>query len=93
MKSKTSDKSKESALASIRCTDEYVYFYSDKTPFSNWNIVQGIKYDSHEFSSSESLFMYLKAKVFRDDEMAERIIPLDPKEAKRCGRLIRPYSD
>ena len=93
MKTKTSDKSKESALASIRCTDEYVYFYSDKTPFSNWNIVQGIKYDSHEFSSSESLFMYLKAKVFRDDEMAERIIPLDPKEAKRCGRLIRPYSD
>ena len=93
MKTKTSGKSKESALSSIRCTDEYVYFYSDKTPFSNWNIVQGIKYDSHEFSSSESLFMYLKAKVFRDDEMAERIVPLDPKAAKKCGRLVRPYSD
>ena len=93
MKTKTSDKSKESALSSIRCTDEYVYFYSDKTPFSNWNIVQGIKYDSHEFSSSESLFMYLKAKVFRDDEMAERIAPLDPKAAKKYGRLVRPYSD
>lgn len=93
MKTKTSGKSKESALSLIRCTDEYVYFYSDKTPFSNWNIVQGIKYDSHEFSSSESLFMYLKAKVFRDDEMAERIVPLDPKAAKKCGRLVRPYSD
>lgn len=93
MKTKTSGKSKESALSSIRCTDEYVYFYSDKTPFSNWNIVQGIKYDSYEFSSSESLFMYLKAKVFRDDEMAERIVPLDPKAAKKCGRLVRPYSD
>ena len=81
------------ATSKIRCTDEYVYFYSDKTPFSNWNITPGIKYDGHEFNNSEALFMYLKAKVFRDDVMAERIVPLDPKAAKRCGRLVRPYSD
>ena len=93
MKAKTSDKSKESALSSIRCTDEYVYFYSDKTPFSNWNITPGIKYDGYEFSSSEALFMYLKARVFRDDAMAERIITLDPKSDKECGRLVTPFNE
>lgn len=85
--------STQKSTSKIRCTDEYIYFYSDKTPFSNWNITPGIKYDGHEFSSSETLFMYLKAKVFRDEEMAERIVPLDPKAAKKCGRLVRPYSD
>lgn len=85
--------SHQKTTSKIRCTDKYVYFYSDKTPFSNWNITPGIKYDGYEFSSSETLFMYLKAKVFRDDEMAERIVPLDPRAAKRCGRLVRPYSD
>ena len=85
--------STQKATSKIRCTDEYIYFYSDKTPFSNWNITPGIKYDGYEFSSSETLFMYLKAKVFRDDEMAERIVPLDPKAAKKCGRLVSPYSD
>lgn len=70
--------SHQKTTSKIRCTDKYVYFYSDKTPFSNWNITPGIKYDGYEFGSSETLFMYLKAKVFRDDEMAERIVPLDP---------------
>lgn len=84
---------KKQTTSKIRCTDEYVYFYSDKTPFSNWNITPGIKYDGYEFSSSETLFMYLKAKVFRDDEMATRIVPLDPREAKRCGRLVCNYID
>lgn len=84
---------KKQTTSKIRCTDEYVYFYSNKTPFSNWNITPGIKYDGYEFSSSEALFMYLKAKVFRDDEMATRIVPLDPKEAKRCGRLVCNYID
>lgn len=88
-----SDDSSPKATSKIRCTDDYVYFYSDKTPFSNWNITPGIKYDGHEFNNSEALFMYLKAKVFRDDVMAERIVPLDPKAAKRCGRLVCPYSD
>lgn len=88
-----SNKSGQKALSTILCTDEYVYFYSSKTPFSNWFITPGIKYDGHEFSSSEALFMYLKARVFRDDAMAERIITLDPKSAKECGRLVTPFNE
>lgn len=92
-KDKTTKDNKHNGANAIKCTDEYVYFYSDKSPFSNWNITPHIKYKGLEFSNSEALFMYLKAVVFRDDEMAKLIIPLNPRGAKACGRLVRNYSE
>ena len=92
-KAKTTKDNKHNGANAIKCTDEYVYFYSDKSPFSNWNITPHIKYKGLEFSNSEALFMYLKAVVFRDDEMAKLIIPLNPRGAKACGRLVRNYSE
>ena len=92
-KAKTTKDNKHNGTNAIKCTDEYVYFYSDKSPFSNWNITPHIKYKGLEFSSSEALFMYLKAVVFRDDEMAKLIIPLNPRGAKACARLVRNYSE
>lgn len=77
----------------IRCTDEYVYFYQN-TPLSNWWVSEpAIPYDNHTFTSTESLFMYLKAKVFRDDVMAERIANAHFDDAKKLGRLIQNFSD
>lgn len=92
-KAKTTKDNKHNRANAIKCTDEYVYFYSDKSPFSNWNITPHIKYKGLEFSNSEALFMYLKAVVFRDDEMAKLIIPLNPRGAKACARLVRNYSE
>ena len=66
-------KQKEKVNSTIRCTDEYVYFYQD-TPLSNWWVSEpSIEYDNHTFTSSEALFMYLKAKLFRDEYMADII--------------------
>ena len=66
-------KQKEKINSTIRCTDEYVYFYQD-TPLSNWWVSEPpIEYDNHTFTSSEALFMYLKAKLFRDEYMADII--------------------
>ena len=84
---------KMKTTSKIRCTDEYVYFYSDKTPFSNWNITPGIMYDGHEFCSSESLFMYLKAKLFRDEYMADVIASSFYDEAKALGSIVRNFDD
>lgn len=92
-KEKTQKADGQKGVDTIKCTDEFVYFYSDKSPFSNWNITPHIKYDGLEFNNSEALFMYLKAVVFRDDEMAKLIIPLNPRGAKACGRLVRNYSE
>lgn len=87
------DKKPKKINTTIRCTDEYVYFYQN-TPLSNWWVSEpAIPYDNHTFTSTESLFMYLKAKVFRDDVMAERIANAHFDDAKKLGRLIQNFSD
>jgi ribA/ribD-fused uncharacterized protein len=77
----------------IRCTDEYVYFYQN-TPLSNWWVSEpAIPYDNRTFTSSEALFMYLKAKVFRDDYMADVIAPTHYDVAKELGGLVRNFDE
>ena len=87
------DKKPKKINTTIRCTDTHVYFYQN-TPLSNWWVSEPvIPYDNHTFTSTESLFMYLKAKVFRDDVMAERIANAHYDDAKKLGRLIQNFSD
>ena len=64
----------------IKCSDEgYAYFYMD-VPLSNWwDSVPAIQFDGHTFNASESIFMYLKAKCFGDDETAAKIVEKDNK--------------
>ena len=47
-----------------------------------------------EFSSSEHLFMYMKAIMFNDLETAKRIYEADtPKDAKVLGRSVKGFDD
>ena len=86
-------KQKEKINSTIRCTDEYVYFYQD-TPLSNWWVSEpSIEYDNHTFTSSEALFMYLKAKLFRDEYMADIIASSFYDEAKALGSIVRNFDD
>ena len=79
--------------STIRCTDEYVYFYQN-TPLSNWWTSEPyIPYDGHLFASSEALFMYLKAKVFRDDVVAQIMPKTHYDAAKALGEIVRNFSD
>lgn len=79
--------------STIRCTEEYVYFYQD-TPLSNWWTSEPyIPYDGHLFASSEALFMYLKAKVFRDDVIAEIMPKMYYDAAKALGGIVRNFSE
>ena len=79
--------------STIRCTNEYVYFYQD-TPLSNWWTSEPyIPYDGRLFASSEALFMYLKAKVFRDDVIAEIMPKTHYDAAKALGGIVRNFSD
>lgn len=59
--------------------------------FSNWAkysfIMDGIK-----FSSSEQAFMYLKAKLFGDEENMKKILESkSPMIVKRLGRAVKPF--
>lgn len=79
--------------STIRCTDKFVYFYQD-TPLSNWWTSEPyIPYDGQLFASSEALFMYLKAKVFRDDMIAEIMPKMHYDAAKALGGIVRNFSE
>ena len=88
----------------IRCSEEgYAYFYKD-VPLSNWwDSVPAIEFDGHSFNASESIFMYLKAKHFKDEETAAKIVEADnktydkPKKrwdaVKTLGKKVKNFSD
>ena len=77
----------------IRCTNKFIYFYQN-TPLSNWWTSElYIPYDGHLFASSEALFMYLKAKVFRDDVIAEIMPKMHYDAAKALGGIVRNFSE
>ena len=74
---KTLSIAKQSKKDNLKCTDRYVYFFQD-TPLSNWwKSTPAIPYDGHHFTSSEALFMYLKAIGMGDDEIAMQIVEVD----------------
>lgn len=59
--------------------------------FKNIEIVSN-KY--HTFKNTEQLFMYRKAIMFNDNEVAEKILKAEnPWEAKKLGRLVKNYDD
>ena len=61
----------------IKCSNGYAYFFQE-TPLSNWwTSTPAIPYDGHHFTSSEALFMYLKAKGMGDDDSALKIVEAD----------------
>ena len=77
----------------MKVTDKYVFFWGG--PFSNFAPVEGgIEFDGFRFPTSEHVFMYIKAKTFRDDGIAEQIKnTLEPKTAKKLGRKVRGFDE
>ena len=80
----------------IRVTDKHVFFWNGWP--SNWHhSIFTAEYEGkeYEFHNSEQYFMFVKAKTFGDEEIAERIINegKDPKVAKALGREVKNYND
>ena len=77
----------------MKVTDKYVFFWGG--PFSNFApIEEGIEFDGFRFPTSEHVFMYIKAKTFNDDEIAEKIKNApEPKAAKKLGRKVRGFNE
>ncbi len=67
----------------------YALFWSGV--FSNW-YHSWIYKDGRGFPTSEHLFMYEKALLFNDMEIAEKIIRVStPRDAKALGRKVRNF--
>ena len=80
----------------MKITDKHVLFWGDWP--SNWypaKIIVKQDGETIRFDNTEQYFMWVKAKTFGDDEMAEqiRIKGKNPKVAKELGRMVRNYDD
>ena len=87
----------------VKCSyDGYAYFYQN-VPFSNFCAGDTqLEFDGHKFNSSEAVFMYQKAMLFGDTEVASKIVETDNDSSfetllKRCtavkklGRKVRGF--
>lgn len=76
----------------MKITDKLVLFFSKKDVCSNFYPCK-IIYDNYVFNCSEQLFMYLKARFFKDKTMAINILKAKtPQEAKSLGRMVRNFN-
>lgn len=86
----------------MKLTDKYVFFWKED-PFCNFTRCR-IRFSDPcymspdeeplEFTSSEQLFMWFKAKFFGDDDIAEQILKSSsPEEARRLGRSVKNYDE
>ncbi len=84
---------------------EYIAFWGakpskliNKESFSNFfetHFTLTIKSGSYHFNCVEQFFMWYKAKKFKDQEIADKILMsnYNPKEVKRLGRQVKNYND
>lgn len=79
----------------MRITDKYVFFWGEE--FSNFYpciINFSINGENKIFHSSEQFFMWLKAKTFNDEKIANEILNTqNPAKAKRLGRKVNGFSE
>ena len=82
----------------MKITDKYIFFWKEN-PFCNftkckikYEFPDSVKGEEIYFTSSEQMFMWFKAKQFRDEETANKIIVAKtPEEARKLGREVKGY--
>lgn len=70
---------------------QYTYFYNLTSPFSNFHPAKFI-YKNVQFISNEQFMMYCKAKLFKDEETAAKILDVNNWEIPRkflSGQITR----
>ena len=68
-------------------------FYTKSSFLSNFYECS-IQLDDHEFSCTEQIFMWRKAKLFKDEEIAEEILKItNPMEMKKLGQRVNNFDD
>lgn len=80
----------------MRVSDKYIFFWGDFP--SNWYPCHFTVEDNGkklDFFNSEQYFMWIKAKTFGDNEIADEIVKKgkNPKTAKALGRKVKNYDD
>lgn len=77
----------------MKITDKYLFFWRYNEIPSNWYptnfILRNIK-----FTCSEQCFIYYKAKLFKDDEIAKQILETtNPRIQRELGRKVKNFNN
>ena len=71
--------------------EQFTFFWKSQSPFSNWYMVD-FEIDGICFNCSEQYMMYAKAKLFGDEEIADKILQAEkPGTQKDLGRKVRGF--
>lgn len=75
----------------MKITDKHVFFFSFRDIYSNFARVC-MRAEGKFFDCNEQYFMWRKAVLFNDTEIANKILLAhDPKEAKALGRKVKGF--
>lgn len=76
----------------MRITNDYVFFWRNRSPFSNWYKQAPFNSDGYYYNCMEQFMMHQKALLFGDHETAEKIMQANnPSEHKALGREVKPF--
>lgn len=71
---------------------KYVYFWQNRSPFSNWYPSE-FKIDDKKFANMEQYMMWSKAVLMNDLKTAEKIMSTnDPRSCKALGREVKNFN-
>ncbi|KAJ3408489.1 hypothetical protein HDV05_004966 [Chytridiales sp. JEL 0842] len=77
----------------MRITSKYVFFYTGEDHFSNF-FPSRFTVHNIQFSCGEQFIMFAKAKMFKDEEIANQILrETNPMKIKSLGRKVQGYDD
>ena len=76
----------------MRYSDEYVAFWRNNTPFSNF-YKQPFTYKGHKLQYSEQGFMLEKAELFDKSKIPLIVAAKRPEQVKAIGRSVENYDD
>lgn len=77
----------------MRETDTHIFFWGDDDVYSNFYRFE-FKYKGKTFFCSEQAFMWEKAMLFGDKNIAGQILKsTHPYECKKLGRKVKNYDD
>lgn len=71
--------------------EKFTYFWKSHSPFSQWYMAKFI-IDGIEFNSAEQYMMYMKAVLFGDEEISQKILKVKmPSQHKALGRKVKNF--
>jgi ribA/ribD-fused uncharacterized protein len=77
----------------MKTTEKFVFFYGDEDIYSNFYLCN-ITVKNITFFCQEQLFMYMKAKHFKDEKTADLILKAKtPFQCKQLGRQVNPFDE